>query len=124
MIAAQGADLKKFEQKLALDSTAPMVLELTADRSGFVSRCDARIIGEVIRDVGGGRLTRESSINYDVGLDRIAKPGEAVKKSAALCRIHIANPAQGKVALARLRTAFAISHRKIRIAPLAHGIIA
>ena len=124
MIAAQGADLKKFEQKLSRDSTAPMVLELKADRSGFVSRCDARIIGEVIRDVGGGRLTRESSINYDVGLDRMAKSGEAVKKSATLCRIHIANRAQGKVALARLRTAFAISPRKIRIAPRARGIIA
>jgi pyrimidine-nucleoside phosphorylase len=123
MIAAQGADLKKFERKLSLDSTAPMVLELTADRSGFVSRCDARIIGEVIRDAGGGRLTKESSINYDVGLDRMAKPGEAVKKSSTLCRIHIANPAQGKVAVARLRTAFAISPRKIPVNPLVQQVI-
>jgi pyrimidine-nucleoside phosphorylase len=123
MIAAQGADLKKFERKLSLDSTAPMVLELTADRSGFVSRCDARIIGEVIRDAGGGRLTKESSINYDVGLDRMAKPGEAVKKSATLCRIHIANPAQGKGALDRLRTAFAISPQKIPVKPLVQQVI-
>jgi pyrimidine-nucleoside phosphorylase len=123
MIAAQGADFKKFEQKLALDSTAPLVLELKADRSGFVSRCDARIIGEVIRDAGGGRLTKESSIHYDVGLDRMAKPGEAVKKSATLCRIHIANPSQGKAALARLRTAFVISPRKIRVKPLVQQVI-
>ena len=58
-----------------------MVVELKAEKAGFVSKCDARIIGEVIRDLGGGRLTKESAINYDVGVDQIAKPGERVEKS-------------------------------------------
>ncbi len=76
MLVAQGADLKAFNKKLALDSTAPVVFELKSERAGFVSKCDARIIGEVIRDLGGGRLTKDSQINYDVGVDQIAKPGE------------------------------------------------
>ncbi|MGO9001087.1 MAG: thymidine phosphorylase, partial [Limisphaerales bacterium] len=79
MLVAQGADLTAFSKKLALDHTAPVVVELKAEKSGFVSRCDARIIGEVIRDLGGGRLTKESGINYDVGIDRLAKLGEAVQ---------------------------------------------
>ena len=80
MLLAQGADLVAFNKKLALDHTAPVVVELKAKKPGFVSKCDARIIGEVIRDLGGGRLTKESGINYDVGMDRIAKPGERVEK--------------------------------------------
>ena len=81
MLVAQGADLKAFNRKLAVDSTAPIVLELKSTKAGYVSKCDARIIGEVIRDLGGGRLTKDSQINYDVGVDQIAKPGERVEKS-------------------------------------------
>ena len=79
MLAAQGADLAAFNRKLALDHTAPVVVELKAPASGFVSRCDARIIGEVVRDLGGGRFTKESGINYDVGVDALAKPGEPIR---------------------------------------------
>src|ERR1017187_4220011 len=90
MIMAQGADLNAFNKKLALDSTAPVTAELKSAQSGWGSKCDARALGEVIRDLGGGRLTKESAINYDVGVDRIAKPGERVEKNGALCRIHLA----------------------------------
>ncbi|HSY75147.1 MAG TPA: thymidine phosphorylase, partial [Dongiaceae bacterium] len=84
MIVAQGADLKAFNEKISLDSTAPVVLELKSPRTGFVSRCDARIIGEVIRDLGGGRLTKDSVINFAVGVDKIVKPGERVEKNSVL----------------------------------------
>jgi thymidine phosphorylase len=75
MLIAQGADLNAFNKKLALDHTAPVVLEIKADRGGSISKCDARIVGEVIHDLGGGRLTKESVIDHDVGVDQLAKPG-------------------------------------------------
>ncbi len=109
MLAAQGADLGAFNKKLALDHTAPVVLEIKADRSGLVSKCDARLVGEVIRDLGGGRLTKESAINYDVGVDQLAKPGERVKKSTTLCRVHAADRAQAAAAGTRLKAAFELS---------------
>jgi len=112
MLVAQGADLKAFNKKLAQDSTAPVVVELKAEKPGFVSKCDARLIGEVIRDLGSGRLTQESAINYDVGVDQIAKPGERVEKSEILCRIHATDSAQAKAAITRLKTAFEISARR------------
>lgn len=112
MIIAQGADLKAFNRKLANDSTAKIVAEVKADQAGFVSRCDARIIGEVIRDLGGGRLTKDSGINFDVGVDQIAKPGERVEKFGTLCRVHAADSAPAKAAMARLKTAWAISPKR------------
>jgi pyrimidine-nucleoside phosphorylase len=108
MLAAQGADLKAFNRKLAQDSTAPVVVALKAGKSGFVSRCDARIIGEVIRDLGGGRLTKESAINYDVGVDQLAKPGEAVRAGSVLARIHAPDKSRAASARARLAAAFAV----------------
>jgi pyrimidine-nucleoside phosphorylase len=123
MIVAQGADLKAFNSKLALDSTAGIVAQVKSEKAGYVVKCDARLIGEVIRDLGGGRLTKESAINYDVGVDQVAKPGERVEKSGTLCRVHVAESAQAKMAIARLQTAFEISARKISFKPLVQEVI-
>jgi len=123
MLAAQGADLAAFNRKLALDHTAPVVVELKAPASGFVARCDARILGEAVRDLGGGRFTKESGINYDVGVDAIAKPGEAIQAGGVLARIHAADRAQADAACARLKTAFDISAQPPAPAPLIAEII-
>jgi len=124
MLVAQGASLAAFNKKLALDSTAPVGVELKAEKSGYISRCGARIIGEVIRDLGGGRLAKESTINYDVGIDQMAKPGERVEKSATLCRVHAADSNQAKAAIARLTAAFEISAKPGKAAPLILEVVA
>ncbi len=123
MLIAQGADLKAFNKKLALDHAAPVVVELKAEKPGFVSKCDARLIGEAIRDLGGGRLTKESGINYNVGIDRLAKSGERVEKLGVLCRAHAADSAQARGAIARLKTAFEISEKRPGRTPLVVEVI-
>jgi pyrimidine-nucleoside phosphorylase len=123
MLAAQGANLPACNEKLRRDSTAPVVSPVTAPKAGFVSQCNARIIGEVIRDLGGGRLTREASVNYDVGVDQLAKPGERVARGGVLCRVHAADPAQAAAAAARLQTAFHLSAKRVQPAPLVVEII-
>ena len=85
MLEAQGADLATLDKKLAQPSTA---IEVKSDRSGRITDCNARIIGEVIRDLGGGRIHKDSLINHAIGLDRIAKPGDPIESGSALCRVH------------------------------------
>lgn len=109
MLLAQGADLAAFNKKLSMDFTAPVLVELKSARAGIVSRCDARVIGEVIRDLGGGRLTKESTINHDVGIDRLSKPGEPIEKGGVLARLHAASKAEATGALRRVECAFKIS---------------
>jgi pyrimidine-nucleoside phosphorylase len=123
MLASQGADLDAFRRKLERDAIATVVMELKAGTAGYVSKCDARIIGEVIRELGGGRFTKESQINHDVGVDRIAKPGERVEKSGVLCRIHAADEAHARQAEGRLKAAFAISPDPVKPAPLMAGVV-
>ena len=112
MLIAQGADLDAFNRKLALDHTAPVVLEVKAAVIGCECLCDARILGEIIRDLGAGRLTKDSAINYDVGVDRLSKPGDEVKPSSTLARIHAVDSTQAKAALERLKSAFDISEER------------
>jgi thymidine phosphorylase len=123
MLVAQGADLDAFSHKLDLDPTASAVVELKADRSGFVSKCNARLIGEIIRDLGGGRLTKESVISYDVGVDRLAKPGEEVKAGSTLARMHVYDRTQADAALARLQAAFDITDRPPDLPPLIQATV-
>jgi pyrimidine-nucleoside phosphorylase len=118
MLAAQGADLRAYRARLALDHTARVVRELRATRAGYVVRCDARVIGETIRDLGGGRLTREARIDYSVGVDRMAKPGQAVGAGGLLVRVHAASDGDAAAAVKRLAPAFVISARRPRLAPL------
>jgi pyrimidine-nucleoside phosphorylase len=118
MLIAQGANLNAFRKKLALDSTATVVVEVKSPRAGYISRCDARIIGEAVRDLGGGRLTKDSQINYDVGIDRLAKPGEKVEKNSVIARIHAASKKEGNAALLRIQSAIEISTKKPKLPPL------
>ena len=98
-----------LDKKLALDHTALVVVELKAPNAGYVAECDARIIGEVVRELGGGRLTKESVLNYDVGVDSVVKPGEPISAGGVLARVHAADATEGKNACARLKTAFRVS---------------
>lgn len=123
LLLAQGADLKAFQQKLTHDHTAPVVVEVKTDRAGIVNACDARIVGEVLRDLGGGRLTKESAIDHDVGADRIAKPGDAVETDSILCRIHARRPDHAAEATRRIQKAFAISDAPSTPAPLLLEVI-
>jgi pyrimidine-nucleoside phosphorylase len=123
MLAAQGADLKAFNRKLTLDSTAKIVVALKSQKAGYISKCNARIIGEVIRDLGGGRLMKDSQINYDVGVDQIAKPRDRVEKSEILCRVHAADSVQAKAAIVRLKAAFEISAKCSRKTSLVIEVI-
>jgi pyrimidine-nucleoside phosphorylase len=123
MLVAQGADLIAFNEKLALDHTAPVVVEMKSSKAGFISRCDARIIGEVVRDLGGGRLTKDSVINYDVGIDQLKKPGEPVDRGFILARIHASDRKQAAAASERLKTAFEVSVKRKRAVPLIAEVI-
>ena len=111
MLRAQGANLAAFEKKLAADGLAAVTMELKSPGNGVVRKCDARVIGEIVRDLGGGRVTKESTINFDVGIDRIAKPGDILERGSPMARIHAASRKDARDALAQLASAFQIERR-------------
>ena len=123
MLAAQGADLDAFHKKLSHDHTAPAVKELAAPHGGHLASCNARIIGEVVRDLGGGRLTKDAATQPEVGLDMIAAVGDVVSFGSILCRVHAMRPDDADVALARLQYAFGISELPVESRPLIREVI-
>jgi pyrimidine-nucleoside phosphorylase len=108
MLAAQGVNIESYHKEVS-HRFAPVITELPADRDGFVQRCDARIIGEVVRDLGGGRMQKNSKIQPLVGVAEIAKPGQQVAANAVLCRIHASSARENEVATQRLKSAFDVA---------------
>lgn len=106
MLEAQGVDLAAYRAKLARSAWADDVLDVAATEAGFVADIDARIIGEVVRDLGGGRLAKGDRLDPHVGIDRLPGIGERVVPGAAIARVHARNRAEAEVAAERVRRAF------------------
>jgi thymidine phosphorylase len=117
MIVAQGADLQAFQRKLQADA-APVVRELLAPQEGYLTKCDARVIGEVVHFLGGGRTARADVIHPDVGVDRLMKPGYAVGRGLTLARVHAEDEATAELAMQRLASAFSIGAEPPQLQPL------
>jgi len=108
ILTAQGADLSAFQDKLGRETLAPVVSELKAGEEGYVVRCDARVVGEVVHALGGGRTARTDSIQPDVGIDRLVKPGWKVESGQVIARVHASDPLSAEQALARMRSGIEI----------------
>jgi pyrimidine-nucleoside phosphorylase len=118
MLAAQGADLDAFHRRMELDSIAFATVNVVADSPCWIAACDARIVGEVVRDIGGGRITKDSRIDYSVGVDQILKPGTEVQRGTPLARVHASSKDAAESAAQRVRQAFKISIESPRPAEL------
>ena len=106
LLVSQGADLDAFRAKLRAPSL--LLAPLQSASSGRVTRCDARVVAEVVRDLGGGRARKDSVLNLEVGVSGLKKPGETVAAGEHLCVVHAADEAAAQVALAHLESAFAV----------------
>lgn len=106
MLTAQGADREAFERQLRAESLAPVMVEVHADRDGWVTDCDARQLGELVRDLGGGRRTAEDPVDPAVGVDELAVYGQHIRKGDLLGRVHVRDRGQAVEAARRLRAAF------------------
>ena len=98
-------------------------LEVKAPRAGFIAKADARILGEVVRDLGGGRMTKEAAVDFDVGLDRFVAVSEAVKSGGTLARIHARTASQAEGVAARVMAAYEISEAPVSVPTLVVEIL-
>ncbi len=87
IIEAQGGDPKVMEDTSRLPR-ATYVESLVAKEAGFLAQIDVRAIGKAIVELGGGRLTKESKIDYTVGFSILAKPGDRVERGDPIALVH------------------------------------
>ncbi len=67
---------------------APITVDVTAERAGFVGHIDTRHIGLAVGVLGGGRSRPQDSIDHTVGITSLAAVGEQVDANQRLATIH------------------------------------
>ena len=104
LVHAQGGDLAPLEKGDL--HPAPVVLDVIAEREGFLAGCDGFALGELLVSFGGGRRRKEDAIDPRVGLTLGRSRGDRVKRGERIARLHLGAP--DAAAAARVAACFAI----------------
>jgi pyrimidine-nucleoside phosphorylase len=87
LVCEQGGDIRAIDD-LALLPQAAHREKILASASGFVSAIECERIGIAGVILGGGRFTKEASVDPAVGIVLHKKAGDAVSAGEPLCTVH------------------------------------
>ncbi|MDO9547203.1 MAG: pyrimidine-nucleoside phosphorylase [Pelolinea sp.] len=122
LVITQKGDVSYIDNPEKLP-TAPIMLEMKADRSGYISEVHARTIGETSLDLGAGRAKKTDKIDPAVGIIVHIKVGEKVDEGIILFTIYANDPDKAKEAQDRLKECVAFSITPCDPLPLFYGVI-
>ncbi len=121
MIEWQGGDVSYIEhpEKFPL---AKHIVEVKADKAGYVRRIDALMIGESAMRLGAGRAKIEDTIDMSAGIVLNKKIGDKVKKDETLCYVHT-NIDEFDDILKDIKEAFIVDENEVKVPPIIHEYI-
>ena len=84
LVEAQGGDINKVE-------VSDKCISIKAKKTGVIGDINAYKMGEIVRDMGAGRLTIDDEIDHGVGIVLSKKVGDFVLENEELLKIYIGN---------------------------------
>ena len=105
-LGAQGADLGVLE--FGEWGSAAVVRDVVAERSGFVGAVDARGVGQLILDLGGGRKSKSDVIDHSVGVEMAVEVGDELSAGDLIGRVYASSEADGEMGDQVLRGAVSV----------------
>lgn len=115
LVRAQGGETACVDDPARLPA-AEFVEVVEADRSGYISQVHARLVGEAVVLLGGGRSRKGEAVDHAVGVVVHCKVGDSVAPGQPLFTIH-AND-RGKQAEIRRMVQSAIEFSESPVRPL------
>jgi pyrimidine-nucleoside phosphorylase len=122
IIRLQGGDERVIDDSSRL-AQAANIQEFRARSSGFVTRCDAKLLGLASNALGAGRSRMEDAIDPAVGLMLEKKTGDRVKRGDVLCQIHWNDKYRLRNAIPLIEQAFEVKSKVGRSRPLIHAVL-
>ena len=80
-VTAQGGDIDKIE-------LAPNLVPIKSDKEGILKDISAKIIGEIVLDLGGGRIKKTDKVDYGVGIVINKHIEDSISKGDVLCYLY------------------------------------
>ena len=121
-VAAQDGDPAAIYDPSLLP-VAPVQMEVPSPASGYVRHIAATDVGLVSMRLGGGRATKDSTIDYGVGIVLHKKVDEPVAAGESLATIHAADEPAARKAVAELTACYTITPDAPPAAPFIKAII-
>jgi len=121
-VEAQGGD-PTYVYEPEKFKKASIIEEITAPVDGYINKINCEEIGNCSLVLGGGRETKESSIDLTVGLIFNKKKGDYVKKGEKIAMIHGNDREKTDTAKKRFLNAITFSDEKPIAVPFIKGIV-
>ncbi len=118
-MAAQGAPDDLFESPDRYLPLAPFIQE--AKHHGetcWVKKWDAETVGQVVVELGGGRIEKDDQIDYAVGIQSFIETGSKVEQGSSLFHLHAKNKDAAEKAVTKLKQAIVFSSTPVETTPV------
>ena len=112
MISRQWGDVRVIDDPELLPK-AKYRIPLNSLESGYIAGFDAKVIGQAVVNLGGGRLKKEDLIDYAVGIETVKKIGDEIKEGEPILYIHANTETQGLLQIETLRSSIKISKEPV-----------
>ena len=122
MVKAQGSDARAVYDPSLLPEAA-VKREVPAPKGGCVRHIQAERVGLVSMHLGGGRATKEDSIDLSVGVVLRKKVGDWVEAGDSLGTIHAPDAQKAAEAAALLQACFELSDAPVERPPFIKAIL-
>ena len=108
-VESQGGDVAVCDDPELLLDESLVRRDVVAETEGFVSAIDTLGIGNIVSEIGGGRIRAEDKIDHRVGYSHEAPVGTGVKTGDLLGTVFCANEDDADSAVEKLASAYTIS---------------
>ena len=113
LVEKQGGDISYIEDIEKFEK-AKYIMPVLSEKSGFVEKLDANIVGQVSVDLGAGRKHKEDIIDNAVGITLVKKISDEVKKGDILAYVHASTPEKATEAVENMQKAYKFTSKKVK----------
>ena len=122
MIAAQGGDPRVCEDTSLLPKPKTLI-DIKADKSGYVESMVTSDIGNAAKLLGAGRERKTDVLDLSVGIVMKKRVGDPVRKGDVLCTLHVGEKSDRTGAYNLMKNSIRISEEKVEPKPLILGVV-
>lgn len=113
LVQNQNGDISYIDNP-NLFKKAKYILPVVSDKTGYIKKLDAKMVGEISVALGAGRIKKEDKIDEAVGIILKKKIGDKVKVGDILGYIHANDYTKGKCAVSDLVDCYEISSELVQ----------
>lgn len=113
LVQNQNGDISYIDNP-NLFKKAKYILPVVSDKTGYIKKLDAKMVGEISVALGAGRIKKEDKIDEAVGIILKKKIGDKVKVGDILGYIHANDDEKGKVAVQDLLNSYEFSKTNVK----------